>query len=145
MKKIISILTVSALMVFYQNIADSQENGYCGFFSSDSPNCNGYFNIYSSIKGGSLWSNKLDTDPVAQRIHRDSQKVQNILEKCGITVYIGNSDTFSTFTPDLVVVHSNSHSDMIKAKAELERAKSCGVTGFTKKSKMTLSGSEDGD
>ena len=66
--------------------------------------------------------------------------MKELLAKCGITTYLTVSDWFSTFTPDLLVVHSTAYVDTNTAKLELEKAKACGVNGFTKKAKMSVPG-----
>jgi hypothetical protein len=94
-----------------------EELGETRFEVAYGSTCGGYWNIYASL-------------PTSE--HRKALSKQSDLANCGVLGHISLSDHFSSFTPDLKVVHSSPHPTLEQARAELARAQRCGIEGYTK-------------
>jgi hypothetical protein len=125
-----------------RNTVDScRSTGESRFLSAFPDSCRGIWNIYASIPKGIVWyRDKLNSDPLANRIGRDAQVIQERLNRCGVTAHLSLSDWFNGFTPGLLVVHSNPHSSEAQAREELLRTKNCGIDGYAKGSSYQLAG-----
>ena len=103
--------------------------------------CRGVWSVYASIPDGYVWHQDKDgTNKAAQRNEANANNVARRLKACGITAHISLSDWFDNFTPGLVVVHSVPHRDLAGARAELARAKGCGIAGYPKASPFQIAG-----
>lgn len=109
--------------------------------SNGEPECSGYWNIYASIPNGDRWElDHIGSDPVAIKADRQAKAIQARLEACGINSELSNSSWFSAFTRNLLIVHSQAFGQSNLAKSELQRAKVCGLTGYTKLGVMSPPG-----
>lgn len=105
--------------------------------------CAGTWNVYASIPDGWVWyDDKMGTDPQAQQIEQQAIKFKSALEACGITAHLSVSDWFSTFTPGLLVVHSNPFASKAQADEELKKARACGIRGYAKNARYQLAGGD---
>lgn len=103
--------------------------------------CSGYWNIYASAPNGDRWELDRDgSDPVALRADRQAKQIVARLGVCGVDSQLSNSSWFTGFTRNYLIVHSNSFRSVNAAKGELQRAKQCGVSGYTKSGVMNLPG-----
>jgi hypothetical protein len=118
------------------------------FKSASAARCEGFWNIFASIPQGDVWwfENKNGDDPKAgaiqDRIDKQAASVRAGLSRCGIASYVSLSDWFDALSGDLVVVHSNPHPSRKDAEAELDKARACGISGYTKFSAHQITGQD---
>ena len=109
--------------------------------SNREPECSGYWNIYASIPNGDRWEfDRNGSDPVAMRADRQAKEIVARLGACGIDGQLNNSSRFSGFTRNYLIVHSISYRSVNSAKGDLQRAKQCGINGYTKPGSMNVPG-----
>ena len=107
--------------------------------SNREPECSGYWNIYASIPNGDRWEVDRDgSDPIAIKADRQAKQVVARLGSCGIDGQLSNSSWLLGFTPNYLIVHSISFRNVNSAKGDLQRAKQCGINGYTKPGTMNV-------
>lgn len=79
------------------------------------------FNIYVSVPVG----HGQDVEITAAKIAE--------LEQCGIPAISDYTDRYSGLVGDLLIALTGPHLDLTTAMAELQKAKSCGIDGYTKR------------
>jgi hypothetical protein len=81
------------------------------------------FNIYASV-------------PMADPQYiRKGEAVRVKLMRCGMAVESDETRNFPALAPDLFVVVSGPHRSQQDARAALDKAKACGVDGYTRSSR----------
>lgn len=111
------------------------------FVSARPDQCGGVWNIYASLPDGYSWyADKMGDDPAARRTDARAARVRVQLLSCGVRAEISLSDWFDSFTPGLVVVHSPPYATAAIAQGDLQRAKACGITGYSKPSRLRIVG-----
>ncbi len=97
----------------------------------------GYWNIYASIPNGMDWfQDKAGVEANSRQVQALGDATRERLKACGIASEMHVSNRFSSFTPDLAVIHSASFADSESAKQQLAQAKQCGIDGYTKFAKI---------
>ena len=82
------------------------------------------FNIYASAPEG----NGRDAEVTMAKIVE--------LEKCGIAAISDYTFRYQGLAPNLMITLTGPHRDMATAVAELQKAKACGVQGYTRRAKF---------
>jgi hypothetical protein len=63
------------------------------------------------------------------------EAVRMRLARCGLSVISDETRNFAGLAPDLFVVLSGPHRGADEARAALDKAKACGVTGYTRQTR----------
>lgn len=79
------------------------------------------FNIYASSPESNVKAVEVATAKIAE------------LEQCGIASISDHTYRYQGLTESMFVTLSGPHVDMAAAKAELQKAKVCGIEGYTKR------------
>lgn len=88
---------------------------------AQSPSLKHIFNIYASGPESNVKAVEMATAKIAE------------LEQCGIASISDHTYRYKGLTESMFVTLSGPHVDMAAAKAELQKAKVCGVEGYTKR------------
>ncbi len=84
---------------------------------------NAPWNVYASV-------------PMADPAYvQKGEAVRVKLMRCGLPVISDETRNFSGLAPDLFVVLSGPHRDTAAAQAAIDKAKACGVTGYTRQTR----------
>lgn len=79
------------------------------------------FNIYASVPEGNGKELEITAAKIAE------------LERCGIAAIDDYTHRYLGLAPNLFIALTGPHRDLATAKAELQKAKSCGIDGYTKR------------
>jgi hypothetical protein len=79
------------------------------------------FNIYASVQEGH-----------PQEVEIAQAKIVE-LERCGIAAISDSTVRYEGWTAGLYITLTGPHPDLITAKAELQKAKTCGIEGYTRR------------
>ena len=79
-------------------------------------------------------------DLVDRNLDKEVKPVIEALGKCGISGEEADSSWYPSFRPNLLIVLTGPFSSFAVARAELVRAKLCGVVGYSKFSRRNTPG-----